>query len=252
MKKIVTAVLGLGVLLFAGLTVAQEEEKKPETYTYATYHYCDIGMEEAADKVMARNAEVLDKLVDDGVIKAWGWMSHHTGGQWRRIRWHQSDSVIGALQALDKIGEAMEKKFGKNDKTAAEFSKACPRHDDYLWQVVDSNGSGERGKVGFSVYYQCDSVREDRADEIMKAHAKPFLDKLVEEGGLNSWSWQSHVIGGHVRKLQTMTAKDLPTLLASRAAIIQAMYPDDSAMGQEFTEICGPHVDYIWNNDLGK
>lgn len=251
MKRIVTTVIGLGALLSAGIAVAQEEEA-PEMYTYATYHYCDIGMEEAADKAMERAAPVLDQLVDDGAIKGWGWMSHHTGGQWRRIRWHASDSVAGALEALDTISAAMEKKYGKNDKSMAEFSKACPRHEDYLWQRVDGKSSGDRGKVGFSVYYVCESGREDRADEIMKAHAKPFLDKLVDEGRLNTWGWQSHVIGGHVRRLQTMTAKDLPTLLASRAAIIEAMYPDDSAMGQEFTEICGPHVDYIWNSELGK
>jgi len=251
MKRIVLAVIGLGVMLSAGIALAQEEDK-PETYTYATYHYCDVSMEEAADKLMERNAPIMDKLVDDGAIKAWGWMSHHTGGQWRRIRWHQSDSVIGALEALDTIGAAIEKKYGENDKAADAFSKACPRHDDYLWQMVDGKGSGERGKVGFSVYYVCDSVRENRADEIMASHAKPFLDKMVDDGSLSSWGWQSHVIGGKVRKLQTMTAKDLPTLLASRAAIIAAMYPEDSAAGQEFTEICGPHDDYIWNNELGK
>lgn len=251
MKTFVTALIGLGVMLCSGISLAQDDEK-PETYTYATYFHCDVSLEEAADNLMERDAAVLDKLVDDGAIKAWGWMSHHTGGQWRRIRWHQSDSAIGALEALDTIGAALEKKFGKDDKAAAEFSKACPRHDDYLWQLVDGKGSDERGKVGFSVYYVCDIAREGRADEIMQSHAKPFLDKMVDEGGLSSWGWQSHVIGGRVRKLQTMTAKDLPTLLASRGAIIQSMYPEDSAMGQEFVEICGPHVDYIWNNELGK
>ena len=66
-----------------------------------------------------------------------------------------------------------------------------------------------------------------------------------------SWTSKSR-IGGKVRRLQTMTAKDLPTLLTSRAAVIEAMYPEDSATGQEFVDICGPHVDYIWNNLLGK
>ena len=86
----------------------------------------------------------------------------------------------------------------------------------------------------------------------MAAVGKPFLDKMVDDGKLDSWGWQTHVIGGKVRKLQTMTAKDLPTLIAARTEAIQSMYPDDSAMGQEFAEICGSHVDYIWNNELGK
>ena len=86
----------------------------------------------------------------------------------------------------------------------------------------------------------------------MTERGKPFLDKMVDDGKLLSWGWQTHIIGGKVRKLQTMTAKDLPTLLAARAESIELMYPDDSAMGQELAEICGSHVDYIWNNELGK
>jgi hypothetical protein len=38
---------------------------------------------------MKRNAPILDGLVEDGTILAWGWLKHHTGGDWRRIRYHQ-------------------------------------------------------------------------------------------------------------------------------------------------------------------
>ena len=245
------AIIGLGTVLFAGNVLAQEDDA-PEVYTYATYFYCDVGKQDAADTVMERNAPVIDKLVDDGVINAWGWMSHHTGGQWRRIRWHQSDSIIGALEALNTMQDAIDKAFGEDDAAAAGFSDACPRHDDYIWQLEDGKTSGERGPVGFSVYFMCDITRESRADEIMAERGKPFLDKMVDEGKLNSWGWQSHIVGGKVRRLQTMTAKDLPTLMASRAEAIESMYPDDSAAGQEFAEICGSHVDYIWDNELGK
>ena len=251
MSKIFTAIMGLSALLFAGNALAQDDEE-PKAYTYASYHYCDISKEGAADKAMERYAPVLDKLVDDGAINSWGWMSHHTGGQWRRIRWHQSDSVIGALEALGTMQDALQEAFGEDDTGNAEFSAACPRHDDYLWQVVDGKWGDERGKVGFSVYFMCDISREGRADEIMAELGKPFLDKMVDDDKLESWGWQTHIIGGKVRKLQTMTAKDLPTLLAARAEAIESMYPDDSAMGQEFADICGSHVDYIWNNELGK
>jgi len=251
MKSIVTAMFGLGAVFCAANALAQDEEQ-PEVYTYATYHYCTANMEDPADKIMERDAPVMDKLVDDGAILAWGWMSHHTGGQWRRIRWHQSNSVIGVLEALGTIQAALDKANGDNADDGAPFSSACPRHDDYVWQVVESGSKGERGKVGFSVYFTCDITREGRADEIMTARGKPVLDKMVEDGKLDSWSWQSHVIGGKIRKLQTMTAKDLPTLMAARAESLNLIYPDDSAAGAELADICGSHVDYIWNLDLGK
>jgi hypothetical protein len=251
MKHLLMAVAGLALVLCSGFAVAQDDEEQ-RTFTYASYYYCAAGAEEGADKLMERDAAVLDKLVDDGAIKGWGWMSHHTGGKWRRIRWHQADSIVGALEALGTMNDALTEKYGEDDPASAEFAKACPQHDDYLWQVIDGGSGDAAGKVGISVYYKCDIVREDQADKIFESHAKPILDKMVEEGSLTGWSWQSHVIGGHVRRLQTMAAKDLPTLLASRASLIQQMYPEDSQAARDFSEICGPHQDYVWNYDLGK
>lgn len=251
MKTMISTIIGLGMTFCAGLVMAQDDEM-PDVFTYATYFYCDVGNEETADTIMERNAPLWDKLVDDGAILGWGWMSHHTGGQWRRIRWHQSDSLVGAMAALDTMTDVVEKKYGEDDAANADFAAACPRHDDYVWQLENGMSGEARGKAGFSVYYKCDIAREERADEIIEAHAKPILDKMVEDGGLTSWGWQSHLIGGSVRRLQTMTAEDLPTLLTSRTALIEAMYPEDDAMGIEFADICGPHVDYIWDLDLGK
>ena len=246
MKKILTAVIGLALSVWAPALLAQEEEK-PERFTYATYFYCNNGMEADADAYAKRNAEVYDQMVEDGEMLAWGWMSHHTGGQWRRIQWHQGASLEAVVAATDAMGAAVEEKFGEEDAAGEAFSAACPHHDDYVWQVTNGTSGVERGKVGFSVYHKCDITREERADEIVAEHVAPALNKMVEEGKLSSWGWQSHVIGGGVRKLQTMSAKDLPTLLAARTASIEAIYGEDDKAGEEFVDICGPHVDYIWN-----
>ena len=70
---------------------------------------------------------------------------------------------------------------------------------------------------------------------------------MVEDGKLNTWGWMSHVIGGKVRRLQTMTASDLGTLLKAREEAIDTIYAEASTAGSEFSEICGNHVDYVWN-----
>ena len=44
-----------------------------------------------------------------------------------------------------------------------------------------------------------------------------------------------------------MTASDLSTLVQARGDAITAIYADDSEAGAELSDICGPHVDYIWN-----
>ena len=49
-----------------------------------------------------------------------------------------------------------------------------------------------------------------------------------------------------------MTAADHKTLLAARNEAIEMVYGEDDEAGKEFTELCGPHVDYMWNIQLEK
>ena len=209
--------------------------------------YCSTGGQERADEIVAQyDKPVLDKLVDEGKITGWGWLAHHTGGKWRRIRYHQSDSLAGALDGLNAMNEAMAE--GTDEKIAAEFAEICDAHQDYIWQNLSGSGGDERGSAGFSVYHNCDINREGRADEIVENVFGPVYDKLVEDGKLTSWGWSTHVVGGHIRKLQTMTASDHKALLAARAEAIATTYDEgDNAAGREFSEICGSHEDYMWN-----
>ena len=140
------AALSVAVSAPAGL-VADEHEKKEETYIYATYFYCDASMEEKVDELVAKNsAPVYDAAVADGTIKGWGWLRHHTGGKWRRIQWHTSDTVEGLLSAQETIGARMDKALDGADDG---FNKYCRAHDDYIWQsVAGGDGTAERGKAG--------------------------------------------------------------------------------------------------------
>jgi hypothetical protein len=240
----------LGLIFAAGSAVAQDDA--PTRYTYATYFHCNVGLEEAADAVMERDAPIIDGLVEDGTILSWGWLSHHTGGDWRRIRYHQSDTLEGAMTALQAVNEAVTEVHGEDDAAAEAFSEACPRHDDYVWEAEAGTIGDTRGTVGFSVYHFCDMNREERADEIVKESIAPVLDKMVEDGKLTTWGWQSHVVGGRIRRLQTMTATDLGSLLSARQESIELIYAENEAAGTEFTEICGAHLDYVWNIDHEK
>lgn len=237
---------GTLALICATAPYALAQDDDETMFTYATYMYCNTADEAAADADAARAVPILDQLVEDGAISNYGWLVHHTGGQWRRIRYHQAPTLSGVMNGLEALNEAMLEAFGDNDLVAAAASAACPRHDDYVWEVQNGAGGDERGKIGISVYHVCDMTREERADEIVDDYIAPILDGMVEDGKLTSWGWSSHVIGGHYRRLQTMTATDLETLLAARTEAIQTMYEDNSETGTEFSAICGQHSDYIW------
>ena len=244
--RIIKALLtGAALLAVSFASVAQEEEEAPEMYTYATYFECGGGPLSVVDDLVAEDAERMDGLVDDGTIAHWGWLAHHTGGNWQRVFYHQADSVEALLDGSAAINDRDDDDDAADDD--ATFGSVCNRHEDYIWQVENGNGGEERGAAGFSVYLMCDSANETRADEIVDAHVAPIMDGLVEDGSLTSWGWSSHLVGGKFRRLQTMTATDHKALLAGRAKAIDGIYDDDSAMGVELNEICGTHVDYMWN-----
>lgn len=248
MNRTIIGLLGTALVLASGAALAQDDET-PELYTYATYFQCPGGPLARVDELMAEDVERMDGFVEDGTISAWGWLAHHTGGRWQRVSYHQAASLDGLLDASDAIQGNGDDESTEDDEgdEGPGFGDICNAHDDYIWQVEAGTVGKERGAAGFSVYHVCDINREERADELVKEHVAPILNKMVEDGKLTSWSWQSHVVGGEFRKLQTMTADDHKQLLAARAEAIEAIYGDDNEAGAEFSAICGPHVDYMWN-----
>lgn len=214
-----------------------------ETYIYSTYHYCDASRQDEADALHARVDQPLyAAAVADGTIRSFGWMAHHTGGQWRRGEYFAASSIEALLAAQEKLGDAAEAK----DKKAGEtFGSICRQHDDYIWRRVAGNEIGRtRGTAGFSAYYVCDTSREAQADALVKRVIGPIHDKLVADGMLVSWGWNEHIVGGEYRRLATMTAKDFPALMKARAAAVEAMMKDP--LTDLFDDICGSHADYMW------
>ncbi len=249
--KIIKALLSGIVLSALSLASVAQEEEAPERFTYATYYECGGGGPlSIPDETIAGDAERLNGLVDDGSIAHWGWLGHHTGGNWQRVFYHQADSLEALLDGSDAINDDDADADATADDDADDgpvFGEVCNRHEDYIWQVENGSGADDRGTAGLSVYLVCDSSREARADEIVDEHVAPIMDGLVEDGSLTSWGWSSHVVGGHFRRLQTMTATDHKAMLAARGKAIAAIYAEDSAMGVELDDICGTHVDYMWD-----
>lgn len=243
----------LGVTLLAvaigapASLVAQEEKAEEKTYIYATYFYCDTATEDKADESVKKNfVPIYDAAVEDGTLNAWGWMSHNMGGKWRRILYRTSNSIEALMAAEQTIGKRMDEAMGDSED---DFGKSCNAHDDYMWQsVAGGDGSTERGKVGISVYHVCSMADDQRIDELFKKVSQPLLEKAASEGKISSWGWNSHVIGGQYRRLETMTAPDYPSLLKARAELIATMYADGgNADAAELDKLCSSHSDYLWN-----
>ena len=251
MKIIRTLAIGVGLSALTLSCMAQEDEAATN-YIYATYYYCGGGPLSRVDELTAEGAPIMDGLVEDGTLTGWGWYGHHTGGGWVRLAYHTANSLAGAVDGIDAIQAAFDAADDGDDDDADDdqmgFGQICYRHDDYIWRTVVGAGDADASpEAGLSSYHVCDVAREERADEIVKEHVAPIMSKLVEDGKLMGWGWSVHEVGGRFRKLQTMVGADHKSVLSARAEALEAIYADNNEAGAELSDICGAHVDYMWD-----
>ncbi|MFO1426495.1 MAG: hypothetical protein U1F11_05895 [Steroidobacteraceae bacterium] len=241
-KPRTAALLAALATIVMPLTTTAAEPAKP-AFTYATYFKCDVTLQERADEIIQQlDQPAWEAAIAEGSAKGWGWMAHNTGGNWRRAEYFRGSSIEGMLALQKKIGDQVS---AKNKKADTEFGKICNSHDDYIWRMVaGKNNDAQRGGASFSTYFVCDVNREEEADSIVRLVNAPVLDRFVAEGKIKSWGWQEHIVGGQYRRLQTITAADVASLVSARAAIVEAL--DKEPLTRTLDGICGSHTDYIW------
>jgi hypothetical protein len=243
MRNLIKGAVALqGCLLLIAAGTVEAADEPAETFVYGTYSVCDLTGQDRADEIfMQLDKPVYDAAVADGTLSSYSYYAHHTGGKWRRGMFYVAPSIPALLDAQKKIGDQIE---AKNPALNTEASKICNAHEDYIWRSVAGNvGKREPGKAVFSAYFVCDS-REAQADAIVTQVFAPVYDKLVDDGKLTSWGYLEHIVGGHVRRVATMTSADMKSLMAARSEINQAL--TDNPLGDTFTDICSAHEDYMW------
>lgn len=230
--------------LFAMTCMAQGEDDGPQAFVYSTYHICDLATQTQLDDVIEQyDKPVMDKAVEDGQMTGWGYYAHMTGGEWRRLQYHTAATIEALLRNQETVFAEI---YGDNEEAGQARSNACAGHDDYIWAVLDGGEAdgGEAPLSSLSVYYVCDFVRENEADEIVAETFAPVLNQLVEDGKLGGWSWLAHRVGGEYRRLQTFLGASHAEVLAARAELLQQT---GGQSGGGFGEICGSHTDYLWD-----
>lgn len=245
MNKKNQGIVGVLLGLFSMGCMAQGDDAA-QAFVYATYQKCDVATEDDLDAVIETyDKPVLDKAVEDGRMTAWGYYSHMTGGPWRKLQFHMAPTMEAVLQNQQTIfGEI----YGDNPAAGAARGAACAGHDDYIWAMINGSGlivpDGDPPAASLSVYYVCDYVREEEADEMVAETFAPALNQLVEDGKLTGWGWLAHRVGGKYRRLHTMTGASHAAILAARLELLNAT---GGQAGGGFGEICGSHSDYLWD-----
>ncbi|CAN5150656.1 hypothetical protein BH24PSE2_BH24PSE2_07120 [soil metagenome] len=253
LSRLIPAAL-VGVALVP-VAFAQEDEGSTQQnegpYVYSTYLICDTDKQWLADELVNQyDSKAYAAAMEDGSISGWGWLAHHTGGQWRRVSYYVAPTLEALLDAQDAVDARREEQDSPQGSTSA-FGQACGSHEDYIWQLVTGSQGAEldreRGKAGLSVYHVCDIAGEERADELVKSTFASLYDAQVEKGNLTSWGWMQHIVGGKYRRLETMTGKDHKSVLRAREEIIEQLMSRHKAEADEFDSICSSHSDYLWD-----
>jgi hypothetical protein len=251
MRKRIAAVLFVGTVLLTPNLWAQDSP----SIAFGLYYRCDQALESRADEIVEQVfVPIYDKQLAAGNISAYGWAAHVMGGAWRRLS-YMIGTDMGAM--MDARAAIIEDLQTNHASALGELTGICPSHDDYIWTTVASSQptaqlGQDRPDAGMTTYYACNAARETRADEIVQQVIGPEIQRHIDMGHLNSWSWIEHTIGGRWRRALVLDAADHKTILTMRQAIISALERNSADEMEEFTQICGAHTDYLWDLMIAK
>ncbi len=246
--KILAGLIAIS-LLVSGKVLGQGEQFQ-RAFAYVSYFECNQAAEDRADEIVTRSyAPHYNNALEQGDIASWSWLAHYVGGKWRRALVVTATNMDDLLDAAGALGEIIS---DTTPEAGRAFNEACPVHEDYIWETTPGVGGAvlgqERAEAGFSAYFQCDSAREERADEIVRDVLGPIYDRHVDSGGITTWSWLQHNVGGPYRRLLSATASDHKTMMESRAAIVEELNNGRTKRAfTQFNEICPIHQDYMWD-----
>jgi hypothetical protein len=196
---------------------------------------------------------IFDRHVAAKRVNGYGWLAHNLGGHWRRVGFMVGSSLDAVLDANSAILKDMQAR----GKAFAELSSICPRHEDYIWRRLVSSQRAEgtapvRSPARVGVYYECNPARQSRADTLVTQAFAPIWNRYIKTDGMNSWSWQGHVVGGKYRRLLLLDGASHKAILASINSILGDIAKERGAEGTEFGEICHSHQDYLWDIQAPK
>lgn len=242
--KTVGAAAVAAIMLFPTSALAQDET----SLIFGIYYRCNQTMETQADEIVNGTlGPIAQKHVDLGHLTGWAWLSHVQGGAWRRVF-----AMLGTDRDMmfDMRAAIIAEFTGQHAEAAEQLSRACPGHDDYIWTNIVSStlDTDVLGDASMSTYYVCDISKEGRTNEIFEEVIAPLYQKHIDMGHLASYGFFAHRSGGRFRRLETFSGPDHKTLMNMQDAIFEEAFTNAALQMQEFTQICGSHVDYMWEN----
>lgn len=102
---------------------------------FSTYVQCDMSQEEKADEIFKEFfAPIYDRQMAQGNLVSWAWLQHNVGGDWRRLLTTTASDHKTMMKTRAAIVREMSGR--KIERAQREFDQICPRHNDYMWDIL--------------------------------------------------------------------------------------------------------------------
>lgn len=223
----------LVALLLPALSSAQQPQMQPLTFWYG-YHVNPGKETEFLDLVKTVGQPVRDKLMDEGVVLAWGVETPllRVPGDATHFIWY----TVADYAGVEKVGDAMKAQIAKLDSEAekggmakkgakpmgvsariAEVADLSKTHDFLTRDLVSNVTSNPPANVLPWVRYAFVKVKPGKAAEFRKAwekYNKPVYDKLLADGSILAYGLSVEEIRteGDFTHFTWVAAKDLASM----------------------------------------
>ena len=162
-----------------------DEKEKPPIYTYVAQWEVARPDWLAFEKYDAAQKPVFEKLIADGTIVGYGFfkMAAHSADGPNHGSWWTATSMANLMKVLSLVAA---------EPVPADIQKieAASKHSDLVLisrHYAVNTGSFENGYLRVSTY-RSKAGQGEAMDKVISSYIIPFLDKLVADGALHSYS----------------------------------------------------------------
>ena len=164
---------------------SSDDKEKPPVYTYVAQWEVARPDWPAFEKYDAAQKPVFDKLIADGTIIGYGFfkMAAHTEGSPNHGSWWNATSMANLMKVLSLVG-------AQSIPADIEKIEAASKHFDLILtsrHYAANSGSFENGYLRVATY-RSKPGQGEATDKVINSYIVPFLNKLVADGALHSYS----------------------------------------------------------------
>ncbi len=217
-------------LVISALVAAAPAQAQEQThYTYVSFWALPRAQWNDFEKAQAQTYSVLERLVTDGTLVAWGSGAAlvHTEGGYTHADWFVSNSQAGITKTLESLQSSSRTQALAN----------ATKHMDLFLHTIAHGGKTARTTSGYLrvAFWQAKPGRGDNVEQFFKKYAQPDLDAGVADGSVLMYNFDTEQIhtdapGGY----------DLAVVYANgdgldkSAATLAAHAKDNPAAGEGF------------------